>query len=66
MGFPRQEYWSGFSFSSPEALPNPAIQPVFPKLAGRFFSTEPPGKPMVNILRVVYIVGTAVQVKKML
>jgi len=26
MGFPRQEYWSGLPFSSPEDLPNPGIK----------------------------------------
>ena len=28
--FPKQEYWSGFSFSSPGDLPNPGIEPMFP------------------------------------
>ena len=45
MGFPRQEYWSGLLFSSPGDLPNPGIEPVFPALAGRFFTADPPGKP---------------------
>ena len=47
MGFSRQEYWSGLLFPSPGDLPNPAIKPgspVSPALAGRFFTTEPPGK----------------------
>ena len=35
MRFPRQEYWSGFPFPSPEALPDPRTQPAFP--AGRLF-----------------------------
>ena len=48
MGFPRQEYWSGFPFPSPGVLPNSGIEPVFPALAGRFFTTEPPGKPVVS------------------
>ena len=26
MGFPRQEYWSGFPFPSPGDLPNPGIE----------------------------------------
>ena len=46
MGFPRQEYWNGFPFPSPEDLPNPGIKsksPVSPALAGRFF-TPAPGK----------------------
>ena len=45
MGFPRQGYWSGRSFSSPEDLPNPGIKPAPPALAGGFSTTEPPGKP---------------------
>ena len=48
MGFPRQEYWSGLPFPSPGDLPDPGVEtasPVSPALAGRFFTTEPPGKP---------------------
>ena len=48
MGFPRQEYWSGWPFPPPGDLPNPGVEPtspVSPVLAGRFFTTEPPGKP---------------------
>ena len=45
MEFPRQEYWSGLPFPSPMDLPNPGTEPVFPALAGKFFTTEPPGKP---------------------
>ena len=44
MGFSRQEYWSGLPFPSPGNLPRPGIKPVFPALAGRFFTTESPGK----------------------
>ena len=43
--FPRQEYWRGLPFPSPRHLPNPGIEPTSPLLAGRFFITEPPGKP---------------------
>ena len=46
MGFPRQEYWSGLRFPPPGDLPNPGIEPASPALAGRFFTTEPPGKTM--------------------
>ena len=46
MGFSRQEYWSGLPFPSPEDLPDPVIKPVSPALVGRFFTTEPPGKPI--------------------
>ena len=44
MGFFRQEYWNGLPFPSPGDLPNPGIEPTSPTLAGRFFTTEPPGK----------------------
>ena len=46
MGFSRQEYWSGLSFPSPGDLPYPGIEPMSPTLAGRFFTTEPPEKPL--------------------
>ena len=45
VGFSRQEYWSGLSFPSPEDLPDPGVEPMSPSVAGRFFSTELPGKP---------------------
>ena len=45
LGFPRQEYWRGLPFASPVDLPDPGIEPMSPALAGRFFTTEPPGKP---------------------
>ena len=44
MGLPRQEYWIGLPFPSPGDLPDPEIELASPALAGRFFSTEPPGK----------------------
>ena len=47
MGFSRQESWSGLPFPSPGDLPGPGIKPTFPALAGRFFPTEPPGKPLL-------------------
>ena len=46
MGFSRQEYWSRLPFPSPGDLPDPGIEPVSPALAGRFFTTKPPGKPL--------------------
>ena len=51
MGLPRQEYQSELPFPSPGHLPDPWIEPVFPALAGRFFTTEPPGKPVILIGR---------------
>ena len=47
MGFPRQECWSGLPCSTPRGLPDPEIEPAslaFPSLAGRFFTSLPPGK----------------------
>ena len=49
MKFSRQEYWSELPFLTPEDLPDPGIEPAFlasPALAGRFFTTAPPGKPV--------------------
>ena len=46
MRFSRQENWSGLSFPLPGNLPDPGIEPVSPALAGGFFTTEPPGKPI--------------------
>ena len=45
--FSRQEYWSALPFPPLGDLPNPGIKPESPtslELAGRFFTTEPPGK----------------------
>ena len=39
LGFPRQEYQSGFPFLSPGDLPDPAIELVPPALASGFFTT---------------------------
>ena len=47
MGIPKQGYWIGFTCPSPRELPDPGIDPVSPALAGIFFTTEPPGKPIV-------------------
>ena len=46
MGLPRQEYWSGLPFPSPGDYPG--IEPASPTLAGGFFTTEPPGKPVAS------------------
>ena len=45
MGFPRQEYWSGFPFPPPGNLPDPGIEPRSPALTGRFFTMSHPGGP---------------------
>ena len=43
-GFPRQEYWSGLPFSSPEDLPDPGIEPTSPSPEADCLPSEPPGK----------------------
>ena len=61
MGFPRQEYWNGFPFPSPGDLPDPGTEPMSPAspaLAGRFFTTAPPGKVvriLTTLLRIRYL-----------
>ena len=50
VGFFRQEYWSGLPFPSPGDLPDPGIELmslVSPALPGGFFTTAPPGKPIL-------------------
>ena len=50
MGFPRQEYWNGLPFPPPRHPPDPGIKPTSPEasaLAGKFLTTEPPGKPSI-------------------
>jgi len=44
IGFSRQEYWSGWPFTSPGDFPNPGIELGSPALAGGFFTAEPPGR----------------------
>ena len=51
MRFPRQEYWSGLPFPTPGDLPDLETEPeslTFLALAGRFFTTQPPGKPSTS------------------
>ena len=49
MKFSRQEYWSRLLFPTPRDLPDPGIEPTSPAMAGRFFTTEPPRKPIIEI-----------------
>ena len=51
MEFFRQEYWSRFSFPTSGDLHGPRLKSMSPaslELAGRFFTTEPPGKPEIR------------------
>ena len=54
MEFSRQEYWSGLLFPPPEDLPDLGIEPMFNlaslALVGRFFTTEPQGKPHLYLI----------------
>ena len=50
MGFSRQEYWSGLPFPSPGDLPNPGIEPGSPALEADALTSEPPGKPKMEIV----------------
>ena len=54
MGFSRQEYWSGLPCPPPGDLPNPEMEPV---LAGRFFTAEPPGKPILWVTNLYSLVS---------
>ena len=57
MGFFRQESWTGLLFPSQGDLLDPGIEPTSltsVALAGRFFTTEPPG----NTLNLFPAVGT--------
>ena len=51
-GFSQQEYCNRLLCPPLGDLPDPGIEPrspVAPALAGRFFTTERPGKPQVNL-----------------
>ena len=50
MEFSKQECWSGLPFLPPGDLPKPGIEPASPAVVGRFFTTEPPGKPSQALL----------------
>ena len=63
LGFWGQEYWNALPFPPPGDLPDPGTEPTSsasPGLAGRFFTTEPPEKPLYiieaqfNFIRVNY------------
>ena len=45
MEFFRQEYWSGFPYLPPGALPDPGIEPASPALQVDSSPAEPSGKP---------------------
>jgi len=58
MEFSWQEYWSELPMPTPGDLPDPGIKCLSlasPALAGRFFTTEPPEKPMFIISSIFII-----------
>ena len=56
-GFFRQECWSGFPFPSAGDFSDPGIELTSLVLAGRFFTTEPPGKPsQLSSVKCIHIV----------
>ena len=50
IGLPRQEYWRELPFLSPGDLPDPGIELRSSALEGRFFTLEPPGKPLESYI----------------
>jgi len=51
MEFLRLEYWTGLPFPPPEDLPKPGLELLSHEssgLAGGFFTTDLPGKPLHN------------------
>ena len=55
MGLFRQEYQSGLPCPPLGYLPDPGIKPRSPALAGRFFTSESPGKPYTNLYMYIYV-----------
>ena len=49
MEFLRQEYFSELPRTTPGYIPDPGIKSVSAALAGRFFTAEPPGKPLSSL-----------------
>ena len=50
MGFPRQDYWSGLSFSSSGDLPDPGIEPMSPALQADSLLSEHQGSPFSRMV----------------
>ena len=48
-GISQARMLEGVAISSSRGSSDPGIELVFPALASRFLTTEPPGKPMKNI-----------------
>ena len=57
-GFSRQEYWSGLPFPSPGDLPDPGIEPGSPALQADALPSEPPGKSVITLKLINFILVT--------
>ena len=64
MIYPRQGYWGGLPFPSPGDLPDPGIERephLLQKIScssGRFFTSEPPGKPLPLLRCISFEIST--------
>ena len=57
MGFSRPEDQSGLPFPTPGGLPDPGLEPTSlgsPGLAGRLFTTVPPGMPSIHLIKWIF------------
>ena len=59
MGFPRQEYWSGFPFSSPGDLSDPGVKPRCPALEAEYSLSESQESPILQdpFITLIFFVG---------
>ena len=57
MGFPRQAYWSGLPFPSPEDLPNPRTEPGSPALQADSLLFEPQGRSVIENTAVLWVMN---------
>ena len=57
MGFSRQENWSWLPFPSPGDLPDPGIEPRSPAFQADALTSEPPGKPMEDMMYLAKCIG---------
>ena len=53
----RARIWSGVPLPSPGDLPEPGTEPASAALAGGFFTSEPPGKPLNTRILITALVN---------
>ena len=66
MGFCRQEYWSGLPFPSPGDLPGPGIKPGSPALEADALTSEPPGKPIKMLIKLIAVAFHSIYIEQSL